>query len=155
MAKRCPACHGELVLGMNWYKCNECGAKCCSDCAEDWGIDKDGEQAVICPACMDAMPDKLAANDTEIERLKAIVDKLKKSDDGVPLIPDQQYWIVCHETYAEEDEAFVSHATYCDSETLHEGYGWEWNIPDGDAESYIVLSIWSTREAAEVAKEKT
>jgi len=112
---------------MNWYKCNECGAKCCSDCAEDWGIDKDGEQAVICPACMDAMPDKLAAKDAEIERLKAVVDKLPLyADTQQPFIPGLDDAWVLHEG------AFYPVLSGCHDESK----GWGWVItPQGK-------SIW-------------
>ena len=84
----------------------------------------------------------------EITRLRAIVDKLPKTEDGVPLLPgDRAYW-KC--TWGERAGQVLEmhmdsfHAT--DEYTL--SYGWEYCINHQNA------GVWSTREAAEKAKEQ-
>ncbi len=95
----------------------------------------------------------------EAERLQAIVDKLPKTADGVPVVLLMNLW--CRKQYAqciqwvgigvigmETNEEDADGGEYCERATLavRDGRGHEWYV-----ESDV---CYSTREAAEAAKEK-
>ena len=93
----------------------------------------------------DAKPVKKAmqAAAAEIKRLQAIVDKLPKTKDGVPVVPGED--VVWHPAIANEEGELSPldvHASRCAS--------WQ-EVP---TVAFAVSECYSTREDAEAAKEE-
>lgn len=96
----------------------------------------------------------------EIARLRGIVDRLRKTEDGVPMVPGGHYWSWCRDRWAEDedpcillelvwwagggDDCFNPEYTMA-NETHSITLQWEF---------FNVGKVYSNREAAEAAKEK-
>lgn len=82
---------------------------------------------------------ELAALRAEIARLQAVVDKLPKTADLVPIVPGMKLWMPgrCGPATATLRGQFEAYPIYAE--------GWGMNVAGG--------AVYSTREAADVAKE--
>lgn len=110
-------------------KCNKCET-------ELNGIGFGGSCKGVCFRCMMREYPTLQA---EIERLRAIVDELPKTADGVPVVPGED--VVWHPTVRSDNGRLMPMAI-----DLNEGAAW-YRVPD---DRKFVCDCYSTREAAEV-----
>ena len=87
----------------------------------------------------------------EVERLRLLIDKLPTTEDGVPVIPGEEYW--CSWVEHDYDGGLVIEARKCryvGHTAPHVDYKWEvedcpwvdWGSPPG-------FAVYSTRELAE------
>ncbi len=91
---------------------------------------------------------------SELQQASDIVDKLEKTDDGVPVVPGQTYYTSYRNQCEEGAPWVVSPCRYVGHCRPICDYKWEvehWPYDDGgvDVESF---TVWSTREAAEAAE---
>jgi len=92
---------------------------------------------------LDLAKTEIAGQDREIKRLQAIVDKLPKTSDGVPVVPGMMLW---DPVWIDRSFAVHSLDVYCP-----EARRSEWVV-----EGYVDVSqCFSTQAAAEAAKGKT
>ena len=89
----------------------------------------------------------------EVERLRAIVGKLPKTADGVPVVPGETYWCAFGDNTGDYDTDWVVlDCRYVGYAKPHVDYDWE--IPGAlweGACSPPGFDVYSTREAAESA----
>jgi len=93
--------------------------------------------------------DALAARVAELE---AVVGRLEKTNDGVPLAPGDHAWVLAQDQFGGDNDVKVIECKYADP-TDPESGGWMYESVDrdNDWESFHVLSVWSTSEAAAAA----
>jgi hypothetical protein len=97
----------------------------------------------ICPECegtIDGICCECCKLPTEIERLLAIVAKLPKTADGVPVVPGMRVWWVCNRAIW----AGTVDGVTCDQVWLIPDEGEHWG-------TWSPSDCYSTREAAEKA----
>ena len=102
------------------HNCSRCGA-------EMRPYDEVIDQPQPCRKCLNE----------DIERLQAIVDKLSKTADGVPVVPGMDVWLPGYPKYPGEVEADAYGVNPC---------------VDWPEKLYHPCKLYSTREAAEVAR---
>ena len=87
------------------------------------------------------------------DRLQAIADTLRKTNDGVHMVPGGIYWVIAEDVYcaSENDSKIVKTVWwYTDPEI---GNTFEFLAIDGcDWEEFTVDGVYSTLEAAAIAK---
>jgi len=88
----------------------------------------------------------------QLAKAKAVIDRLEKTSDGVPIVPceNKTFWAVYREDQDVPWKVGPCHLPSCPEE--HDT-GFEWIIDDAEDES-LVDGIYSTREAAQAAKEE-
>ena len=97
---------------------------------------------------------KEADADAKIVWYQAIVDKLQTTDDGQYIIPGETYWAAWLEQTEDGDEWMVRPCRYVGHAYPHVDYAWEIeDCPWDGYESPPGFSIWSTKAAADAAKE--
>ena len=123
-------------------KCETCdglGGVCLPIGTDYFGTEKFGDLEQ-CPECKGTGVNQWAATVGEIARLKAIVDKLPKTADGVPVVPDD---VVFH-----TGQTIEAGAVAIDPDG-------EWLVyPQHTDKPWAVKDCYSTRAAAEAAQEK-
>jgi hypothetical protein len=141
--------------------CEECDEQLRSEVLDDIGVDPAEVERLTAEVVAwraDSLRqtrryDRLAVAEAEnieqIERLRAIVDKLPKTADGVPVVPGETYYARFHEededeTWHIEECHYIGHADpHYDWEVEH----WLWD----EAYDAPGFNVYSTREAAEAA----
>lgn len=88
----------------------------------------------IDPGNFDTVVDRLNEQHAEIERLRAIVERLPKTADGVPVTPGMAYWFEYMDTPGEFGQLHASEIYNCNGDVVFNTY------------------CYSTREAAEAAR---
>ena len=106
---------------------------------------KDHKQGQRVVAGYEVLLNHWRAQTLEIERLQEIVDKLWKTADGVPLLPDMTVWTFSASRDNQVESAMV--AGFSDGEV-------KVVFPDGVRWYYDPKDCYSTPEAAEAAREK-
>lgn len=90
---------------------------------------------------------------SELDRLNAIVERLPLTADGVPVVPGETQWAVfCYDRDDPDEPLRVSACNYVGNASDWTD-GIKWEIEDcGDCRCEVI-GVYSTREAAEAAKE--
>jgi hypothetical protein len=96
-------------------------------------------------------PAALQECEAEVKRLQAIVDKLPKTADGVPVVPGMNCYFRSHPHGTTHKDAGVVCVTLS-----YDGDNYEAFLRDGNGDEWWAIlpeEVYSTREAAQAAKE--
>jgi hypothetical protein len=166
----CPSCKEALVWQRVTYeeRCDTCGTSVvwvdadtgtCSNCdrlqAEIQRLRETANNGIECSQCLRPSPpepvcmycaDCYSKQVAEIERLRAIVDKLPKTADGVTISPGMSVWCLLDDEWQKVIASEVSDVGQVNimDEVDDEGGGF-WEIREAS-------DCYSTRQAAEEAK---
>ena len=99
-----------------------------------------------------------AALKTDNEQLRGIVAKLRKTDDGVPMVPKEHYWAYCRDRWADDDDPWELLEVVWWQGGGDDCFNPEFMLVDANRDwEFFVLEedkVYSTREAAEAARSK-
>ena len=110
----------------------------------------------LCPQCgtlADIKVLKEGEKDAEIERLREVVDALRKTDDGVPMVPQAHYWAWCRDRWEYDEEEWRVKEVIWWKGGGDDCFNPEFTLAKDDEpwEFFDVEGVYSTRATAEVA----
>lgn len=122
-----------------------------SDLIEQWHAEPlDRQQLILLTSLLlierKEMMQQLAA-------AREVIEKLPKTKDGFPVIPEQEYFAVCIDDPESGGEVVIRKVVWVGN--CKPWVDFDWSTADGEyceTDSYGVRGVYSTREAAEKAK---